>query len=155
MKIVRGILAIIVGIIAGSVVNMGIIFLCAAIFPIPEGMNMWDAESVKAFASKLTTANYVGVLIAHQLGTLVGAFVAAKIATGGKMIFALVIGVWFLLGGIYAATLIPAPMWFMVADLVLYIPMAFIGGKLGSGTKTAPEPTPAGEEFVDHERNNG
>lgn len=133
MKIVRGILAIIIGIIAGSVVNLCILFLCAAIFGMPKGMNMFDAESVKAFASKLTTVNYVGVLIAHQLGTLVGAFVAAKIATGGKTIFALVIGVWFLLGGIYAMTLIPAPMWFTVLDLVCYIPFAFIGGKLGSG----------------------
>lgn len=132
MKIVRGILAIIVGIIAGSVVNVGILFLCAAIIGMPKGMNMGDPESVKAFAAQLTTANYVGVFLAHQLGTLVGAFVAAKIATGGKMIFALVIGVWFLLGGIYAMTLIPAPKWFTVLELVCYIPFAFLGGKLGS-----------------------
>lgn len=133
MRIVKSILAIIVGVVIGSVVNGGIIFLSNAIFGAPEGMDLFDAESVKAHADKLTTANFVGTLLAHQLGTLVGSFVAAKIAPAGKMIFAIVIGAWFLLGGLYAISLIPAPIWFVVADLVLYIPLAFTGGKLALG----------------------
>jgi hypothetical protein len=64
---------------------------------------------------------------------MVGAFVAARIAPAGKMIFAIAIGAWFLLGGIYAAAIVSAPIWFVVADLALYIPVAFIGGKLGGG----------------------
>lgn len=135
MRIVIGIAAIIVGIGAGSVVNGGIIFLSNAVFGAPEGMNIFDAESVRAHAGQLTSANFVGTLLAHQIGTLVGALIAAKIAPAGKMIFALIIGVWFLLGGIYAITLIPAPTWFIIADLFLYIPLALIGGKLG-GSRT-------------------
>jgi hypothetical protein len=133
MKIIKGCLAIIIGIVAGSVINASLILLFNALFGAPEGMNLLDAESVKAHADKLTTANFVGILLAHQLGTLAGAFVAAKIAPARKMIFSIGIGVWFLLGGIYAVTLIPAPVWFIIADLALYIPFAFIGGKLGCG----------------------
>jgi hypothetical protein len=133
MKIFKACLAIIIGIIAGSVINAGLIFLCNAVFGAPEGMDLFDAESVKAHADKLTAANFVGTLLAHQLGTLVGAFVAAMIAPFRKMIFSLVIGAWFLACGIYAATLIPAPTWFIIGDFSLYIPFAFIGGKLGSG----------------------
>src|SRR5262245_54002581 len=136
-KIIRGILAIIVGIIAGSVINLCILMLSNVIFGAPEGMNLFDAESVKAHADKLTTGNFVGTLLAHQLGTLAGALVAAMIASSRKMIFAIAIGVWFLGGGIYAASLIPAPTWFMIADFVLYLPFAFIGGKLGSGRNSA------------------
>jgi hypothetical protein len=116
MKIVRGLSAIIAAIVAGT-----------------EGMDLTDEESVKMHADKLTIANYVSTLLAHQLGTLVGAFVAAKIAPLRKMIFSMAIGVWFLLGGIYACTLIPAPTWFVITDFALYIPFAFIGGKLGGG----------------------
>jgi hypothetical protein len=131
MKIGKSILAIIAGLIVGSVINAAIIFLSNAIFGSPEGMVLWDEESVKAHADKLTTANYVGTLLAHQLGTLVGAFVAAKVAPSRKMIFAAIIGVWFLSCGIYAASLIPAPGWFTIADFVLYLPLAFFGGKSG------------------------
>jgi hypothetical protein len=136
MKIIKGVLAIIIGIIAGSVINAGLIFLCNVIFGAPEGMDLLDAESVKTHADKLTTANFAGTLLAHQLGALVGAFVAAKIAPAGKMMFSIAIGVWFLLCGIYASTLIPAPTWYIIADFVLYIPFAFIGGKLGRDRRT-------------------
>jgi hypothetical protein len=132
MKILKCFLAIIIGIIAGSVLNAGIILLSNAIFGVPDGMNFLDPASVKAYADKLTIPNYVGTLLAHQLGTLTGAFIAAKIAPVRKMIFALLIGIWFLFGGIYAISLIPSPIWFTIVDLTLYIPFAFMGGKLGS-----------------------
>lgn len=130
MKIFKTILAIVTGIIAGSVVNAAIIFLGNAIFGSPEGMILWDEESVKAHADQLTTANYVCTFLAHQLGTLVGAFVAATIAPFRKLIFALIVGIWFLGSGIYAASVITAPIWFKIADIVLYLPIAFIGGNL-------------------------
>lgn len=40
-----------------------------------------------------------------------------------------------MIGGIAAAFMIPAPAWFVVLDLaVAYLPMAWIGGKLGDRT---------------------
>ena len=69
--------------------------------------------------------------LAHALGTLVGAYIAATIAVNHKMKFALVIGGWFLLGGIVNIFMLPSPIWFTVVDLAgAYIPMAYIGGKL-------------------------
>jgi hypothetical protein len=42
-----------------------------------------------------------------------------------------------MLGGITNAFLLPAPIWFIALDIVLaYLPMAWLGGKLG--TKTSP-----------------
>ena len=72
----------------------------------------------------------------HALGSLVGGLVAALIAATRKMTFALVIGLVHLVGGIAAAVLIPAPAWFIVLDLVVaYVPMAWVGGKLGGGVR--------------------
>ena len=142
MKIVRGILSIVGGILAGSIVNGCIILLSFAVLG-PEGINLFDAESFKANADKFTAANFAGTWLAHQLGTLVGAFVAAKIAPARKMLFALAIGLWFLLGGIYAATLVQAPVWYLVADIALYIPVAYFGGKLGGGGGSAAIPVAA------------
>ncbi len=42
----------------------------------------------------LTPANYINVFLAHGLGTLIGAFLAAKIATTRKMVFVFVIGAY-------------------------------------------------------------
>jgi hypothetical protein len=43
---------------------------------------------------------------------------------------ALIVGFLFLLGGIGAVRMIPAPMWYNVIDLVFaYLPMAYLAAK--------------------------
>ena len=62
----------------------------------------------------------------------VGALVAYLVAASHRPVFAYVIGVCFLAGGIAAARMIPAPVWFVVLDLAAaYVPMAFLGTLLG------------------------
>ncbi|MBL4594613.1 MAG: hypothetical protein JKX68_12475 [Flavobacteriales bacterium] len=74
------------------------------------------------------------MFLAHGLGTLIGAFAAAKIAASHKMIFSMAIGGLFLLGGISMVFVLPSPTWYTVVDLVgAYIPMAWIGWKLAGG----------------------
>lgn len=63
--------------------------------------------------------------LAHALGTLLAAFIAAKFSANRHLLFALIIGVFFQIGGIRVNMMIPRPMWFTVVDLALaYIPMA-------------------------------
>jgi len=71
-------------------------------------------------------------VFAHALGTLAGAYSAAKLAANHHMKFALFIGVWFLAGGVAMVFILPAPRWFVFADLILaYLPMSYLGGKFG------------------------
>lgn len=136
MKILRNILAVIIGIIIGSIVNMGIIELSPLIIPHPNGFDNSTIESMASTIHLLTPVNYIFVFLAHGLGALVGAFIVAKIATTKKQTFALSIGGWFLLGGIAAVYMLPAPTWFNIVDLVFaYIPMAWLGWKLAGGKK--------------------
>lgn len=129
MKLV---LAILAGVVVGWIVNMGLIVLGPSIIALPEGMDPMDPESYKAHAHLLTTKNYIMPFLAHALGTLAGAFTIAKLAPQNKMKYAMFIGVFFLIGGIAAASMIPAPGWFVALDLIAaYIPMAWIGGKVG------------------------
>ena len=86
-------------------------------------------ESMKLFEP----ANFLFPWLGHALGTLAGAFVAAKVAATHPMRCAIAIGVVFLLGGITMVVQCGGPKWCIGADLVLaYIPMAFIGGHLAT-----------------------
>ena len=135
--IIRNILAIVAGVVLGSVVNMGIIYLSPAIIPPPEGVNPMDMESIKANFHLYEAKHFVVPIIAHALGTLVGAFVAAKLAISHHLKIALGIGGWFLIGGIVAVTMMPgAPLWFKVIDLVgAYLPMGWLGHRLAGTSK--------------------
>jgi len=129
--ILKNILAVIAGIILGSVVNMGIIMLSSSIIPPPEGVDPSDMESLKSSMHLFEPKHFIVPFLAHALGTLTGAFVTALIAFGHKMKLALIIGLFFLLGGISSVFMLPSPTWFIVLDLVgAYIPMAWIGGLL-------------------------
>ena len=135
--IVRNILAVIAGIVVCMLVNGGIISLSGSIIPPPVGMNVNDMESIRANAHLFEPKHFIMPFLAHALGSLIGAFVAAMIAASRKMTFALVIGIVHLLGGIAASFMIPAPAWFIALDLIVaYIPMAWLGGKLGGGSNT-------------------
>jgi hypothetical protein len=131
--ILRNILAIVAGIVIGGLVNMGIISISGSLIPPPEGVDVKNLESMKANIHLFEAKHFLMPFLAHALGVLVGAFVAAFIAANHKMEIALGNGVFFLLGGIAAAVMIPAPTWFIALDLIVaYIPMAWIGGKLAS-----------------------
>lgn len=135
-NIVRNILAVIAGFFAGGIVNMGIVTIGPMIIPPPAGADMTTVEGLKAAMSQMGPANFIPPFLAHALGTLVSAGVAAFIAGSHKFIFAMVMGALGLLGGIAAATMIPAPMWFVALDLIVaYIPMAWLGWKLAGGSK--------------------
>lgn len=129
--ILQNILAIIAGIIVGGTVNMAIIMLGPSVIPYPEGVDNTTTEGLAATIHLFETKNFIVPFVAHALGTLIGVFVAAKIAKTHKMKIAYGMGAWFLLGGIMAVYMLPAPMWYNVVDLTLaYIPMAYLGGKM-------------------------
>jgi hypothetical protein len=126
-------LAVIAGILIGGTVNMGIIMLGGSLIPPPPGVDVSDAESISASIHLYEAKHFITPLLAHAIGTLVGALVAYLIAPKLKMLISFIIGGFFLLGGISVSFMIPAPWWFIVADLLLaYIPMAWVSSMIGS-----------------------
>ena len=94
---------------------------------------MNDAESLRSSIHLFQPRHFVMPFLAHALGTLAGALVAYLIAVTHKLPVALVIGAVFLLGGIAASFMIPAPAWFIAADLLLaYVPMAWLAARIGA-----------------------
>jgi hypothetical protein len=129
--IVKNILAVIIGIVAGSAVNMGIIMISGSIIPPPEGVDNTTMEGLKAGLHLFQPKHFLFPFLAHALGTFVGALLATIIAANRKLLFAMVIGVFFLAGGIANILMLPSPTWFTIVDLVgAYLPMAFFAAKL-------------------------
>jgi hypothetical protein len=130
--ILRNILAILVGLVVGGSVNMGLILLGGTLLPPPPGVDVNDIASINAHIGEYTVWQLMTPFLAHALGVLVGAFLTAKIAVSGKLPLALIVGAFFLLGGIMAVRMIPdSPLWFSALDLVVaYLPMAWLGARL-------------------------
>jgi len=133
MRILKNIFAIILGVIVGGFVNMGIVMLGPSLIAPPTGVDVNDMESIKANMHLYEMKHFIMPFLAHAIGTLVGGLVAAKVAASHKMRIAMIIGIFFLIGGIMMVMMLPSPIWFNVLDLgFAYLPMAYLGYKIGS-----------------------
>lgn len=131
--IIRNIVAVIAGLIVGSFVNMSLIMVSGSMIPPPAGADMTTMEGLQAAMPLMEPKHFVMPFLAHALGTFVGALVAAMIAVSHKMMIALGIAVFFMLGGLLNAFLLPAPVWFIALDLIVaYLPMGYLAGMLAS-----------------------
>ncbi len=132
-NIIRNILAVIVGAVIGGMINMAIISISGKIIPPPNGVDLTTEEGLKAAMHLFKPINFLMPFLAHAIGTLVGAFLAALIAANNKIIYAMIVGVLFLIGGIQMVIILPSPLWFTIVDLgFAYLPMAWLGWKLAS-----------------------
>ncbi|WP_282050922.1 hypothetical protein [Maribacter aquivivus] len=129
--VVKNILAVVAGIVVGSIVNMGIIMISGSIIPPPEGADITTMEGLKASIHFFEPKHFIFPFLAHALGTLVGAFIATKIAATRKLLMALLVGLFFLIGGTVNIAMLGGPMWFTALDIIVaYMPMGYLGYKL-------------------------
>lgn len=127
--IFRNILAVIIGAAVCMILNGLLLGMMMKLVGTPDGFDPNDTSTYSLLEGK----HFLSPFVAHALPSLISGAIAALIAATHKMTFALVVGVLHLLGGVVAAFLIPAPAWFIVADLALaYLPMAWIGGRIVS-----------------------
>lgn len=132
-KFFRVLLAVVLGLVVGSVVNMGLIMVSGKVIPPPAGADVTTMEGLKASLHLFEAKHFVFPFLAHALGTLFGAFVATLIAPGKSAIPAYIVGGLFLLGGIANVVMLPAPVWFSAVDLLFaYLPAAWLGNVLAN-----------------------
>ena len=136
--ILKNILAVIAGFVVGGFLNYQLAVEWGhKIIPPPDGVDLSNALGWKEALPLLTAKDFIFPFLGHSLGTLLGAFIATRIAATRKDIIAMLIGIVFLLMGIIASIIIPAPTWFKVTDLLLaYLPMAWLGWIFAGGNKS-------------------
>jgi hypothetical protein len=126
------ILAVVSGLILGSVCNMFLISISGSVIPPPIGVDVSTMEGLKAALPLFEPKHFLFPFLAHAVGTLTGALFATMIAKSKQRGMSMIIGILFLIGGIINIVMLPSPIWFSVTDLLLaYIPMAYWGYSIG------------------------
>ncbi len=125
----------IVGIVAGLIVGfVGILLVEAvsmAFYPAPADLNLSDREAMRRHLESLPVGAFVWVLAAHAVGCCAGAATCAVIVRRPWRVGSLIIGGLFLVAGIANLVMIPHPIWFALADAILYLPFSRLGGWIG------------------------
>jgi hypothetical protein len=131
-NLLRNVLAVVIGFVIGSAVNMMIVLVSPTVIPPPAGVDMKTPDGLASGMHLLEPKHFVMPFLAHALGTFAGALAAYLIAASHKARFAWAIGLLFLLGGVAASFMVPAPAWFIALDLIgAYLPMAWLSIQVG------------------------
>ena len=128
---VRSLLAFLAGLVALAIAKYAATKLGAAIIPPPAGADLSTLEGFTAALPLFEAKHWIPAFFEHAVGSVAGGAAAALVAVRHKMKLALSIGALHMLGGVVAAAMLPIPVWVTVLDLVaMYLPMAWIGGRL-------------------------
>ena len=131
----RNTLAVIAGFVALAVTKYVALKLGNAVIPPPAGVDLSTMDGFKAAIPLFEAKQWLPAFFEHAMGSMAGGAVAAFVAVSHRMKLALAIGALHMVGGMIAAVMLPFPIWVVVIDIVaMYLPMAWIGGKLGSRT---------------------
>jgi hypothetical protein len=129
-QIVRSVLGVLAGILLGMVLMMGIEFVGHLLYPLPPGVDASDFEALKALLPTLPVGALLLVLLGWTVAPLAGGFAAAWVARRAPVAHALVVGLFFLAGGIAMLVMMPHPLWFAVAGVAVFLPAAYAGSRL-------------------------
>jgi hypothetical protein len=126
---VRKILAVVGGLVTGSICVGAVEWLGHKMYPLPAGVK---PDNMEAFKEYIATAPFMAllfVIIAYALGALVSGYISTKIANDGKSRYAVICGIFFLLATIYNMIVLPTPIWFWVLGIAVW-GLVLIGYKL-------------------------
>jgi len=136
----KNLICIFAGIITGFIVISLVQMAGAILVPPPTNFNYTNKEASKFFVESLSVESLLIVILARAVGSFLGGLVTSLIASENKIESALITGIVLLIAGLINLISTPHPWWFWVLGLAVYLPGAYLGGKLGAALNF-PKPT--------------
>ncbi len=131
----RSFLAVLAGLALGMFVITAVESIIPLIYPMPRAVDPGDTEALRTMMAGMPVGVFVILMLGWIFGALAGGLLAARVASTwfyrAPLLHALAVGVVQTAGSIANFSLLPHPTWVLVAGLVVFIPMALLGGQLG------------------------
>ena len=91
---------------------------------------MTDRDAIRALLAAAPVGAFLVVIAGWILGGVTGGWVAARIAAQASAGHGLVLGALLTLAGVANNLMVPPPLWFWIASLVVLMPAAYVGARL-------------------------
>jgi hypothetical protein len=116
----RRILAVPVGLIAGIICITIVEKIGHQLYPPPAAAGSGDMEAMKAYVATAPFMALFFVILGYALAAFVSGFTASKISNNGKHTSAVICGIIFLLITLYMMMSLPTPIWFWVLGIAVW-----------------------------------
>lgn len=135
--ILRSVLAVLAGVAVAAIVVAIVEAISTLVYRAPPGLNLADAAAMREFIRDLPAGAFVFVLVGWALGTLTGAWTAARIANRSHLVHGNIIGTLLLGTGVANMLMLPHPAWVWVIGVIAFVACGYAGGRLAARTRPA------------------
>ena len=129
----RSIAAVVAGFITASIVMMIIEMINGRVLHPELGKaadGMTDRDTIRALLATAPVGAFLVVIAGWILGGVAGGWVTARVAAQATAGHGLVLGELLTLAGVANNLMVPPPLWFWIASLVVLMPAAYVGARL-------------------------
>lgn len=126
----RKILAVVVAMIVAIAIMMIVEMCNSMVVTPPSDAVMKDPAALREFMANGPVKAYIVVLIGYILASFIGGFIVTKMGRriSPGMTLSVIVGALLMLGMVANILMLPGqPLWFIVAGLVIFIPVTLIG----------------------------
>ena len=123
----RTILSLIAGIFIAFLIIMLMQSVSMKMYPVPEGLDMNDAEAMKSYIAGMPFAAFLWILAGYAIASFAGGMVATGISKILRQSF--IVAMVLMMANTANLMMIPHPIWFAIISSVIYFPFAWLGGK--------------------------
>ncbi|UTW64056.1 hypothetical protein KFE98_07925 [bacterium SCSIO 12741] len=120
------------GFLTSGIVIVLVEALNYAFFPeLPDLTEIEDKQKIAEAMSQIPMAALFIIMLAHALGSFSAGVITSLFVPSSKIRLGVVTGFLVLFMGIVNLVMVPHPTWFMAVDLAVFVPMAYLGARLG------------------------
>lgn len=133
MSVLKKVASVIAGFVVASIVMM-IVEYCNGRVLYPDlgkaAEGVTDREVIRGIMAAAPAGALLVVVAGWILGAIAGGWTATRIAADGSLRSAVVLGVLLTLAGVANNLMLPPPLWFWVASVLVFIPSTYCGARL-------------------------
>jgi hypothetical protein len=135
--ILRSALAVLAGVAVAAIVVAIVEAISSQVYRAPPGLNLADPAAMREFIRGLPAGAFVFVLAGWALGTLTGAWTAARLADRSPLVHGNIIGTLLLGTGVANMLMLPHPAWMWVLGVIAFVACGYAGGRLAARAHSA------------------
>jgi MFS family permease len=137
----RKVLAVVVAMIAGvAIIFVGWMISKMFGFTTPKNLEYATAQDISNYARSLPASAYISGLVTYVVAAFAGGFIATKIGRRWSpgMSLAVIVGILLTGFALLGSLSWPQPVWFIIAEIVLFVPISIFGYRLADHAFSAP-----------------
>lgn len=128
----KKIIAVIAGLIVSIIIFSLFEFLSTIFNPLPTEIEMSDKLAMKNYITSKTIPTMIILLSGYAIGSFLTGLVIGNISKSPLKKLPLIAGAILTLAAIINLVMVPSPFWFIIINILLYIPLTVAGNSVAT-----------------------